>query len=314
MNEKKLIKRKEIQLLIQPVPEDDYSSLEENIFDNGCHDPITIWDNIIIDGHKRYDICCQWNIPFSTRSIPFKQLCDVVSYICMQQLHRQDLTNEYRKYLLGRLYQAESEIGARDFILSTPTSQERIANPLPNQPCNKYATAKRIGQEYHISHGTVLKYSTYAKCLDSIRSKEEVLFSRILMGKLKVSHENIIEVSRLPKEDLRCLKTVLEENKIERIGYSEIRHELQWKRLPTSPPKEKPKANPAIRKMPKYDPDAEISSLTLTIPSWVSSIERSHKNTDFSKISASASNKLTRQLSILKRAIGNIEKTIEEES
>lgn len=300
---KKINKNPDIQLLIQPVTKDEYSALEENIFDNGCHEPITIWNNTIIDGHKRYDICCQWNIPFSTRSIPFKGICDVVSFVCMQQLHRHDLTSEYRKYLIGRLYQAESEISAREI------AHTHMDKPLSSHSCNKFATATRVGKDYHISQGTVQKYSTYAKSLDAVRSKEKALFYRIIMGKLKISHENIIELSRLPKEDLRCLKTVLEENKIERIGYSEIRHELQWKRLPTAPPKEKPKANPAIRKMPQYDPDAEISSLALTIPSWVSSIERSRKNTDFCKVSASAMNWLTRQLAILKQAIENIEKT-----
>lgn len=172
----------------------------------------------------------------------------------------------------------------------------------------------RIGNDYHISHATVLKYSVYTKCLDNIRTKEDSLFTRILMGNLKISHENVIEVSRLPKEDLRCLKIILDENNIERIGYSEIRHELQWKRIPTFPPKEKPKSSPAIRKMPKFDPNADISSLALTIPSWVSSIERSHKNTNFSLISATAGKNLLRQLSILKQAIESIENAIEEEA
>lgn len=310
---KELNKNIEIQHLIQDIEKDEYAALEENIFDNGCLNPILIWNNTIIDGHKRYDLCCKWSIPFSTRSIPFKELCDVFAFICMQQLHRQDLTLEYRKYLLGRLYQAETEISARDFMLSNPTASEHIDKSLSKQPYNKYTTAMKIGKDYHISHGTVLKYSVYAKSLDSIRCKEEILFKRILMGNLKVSHDNVIELSRLPKEDLRCLKTVMEENNMDKIGYSEIRHELQWKRLPTSPPKKKPKYDPAIRKIPKYDPDAEISSLTLTIPSWISSIKRSCGNTDFHKISASARKQLIHHLSILKRTIENIEKTIEEE-
>lgn len=31
---------------------------------------------------------------------------------------------------------------------------------------------------------------------------------------------------------------------------------------------------PAIKTMPAYDPDAEVAGLTLTIPSWMSSIDR----------------------------------------
>lgn len=301
----------EIELLIQPISKTDYSALESSVFANGCLEPITIWNNIIVDGHKRYDICCRRNLPFSTRSIPFKEMCDVISHVCMQQLHREDLTLEYHKYLIGRLYYAEAEIAARNFLLTTDNQRKKV-NSSPSPP-NKYATAMQIGADYHISHGTVLKYSVYTKSLDNIRAKEVSLFSRILMGKLKISHENVIEVSRLPKEDLRCLITVLDENNIERIGYSEIRHELQWKRIPTFPPKEEAKCTPGIRKMPKYDPDADISSLTLTIPSWISSIERSRKNTNFNMISATASQELLCQLNALKRAIQNIENAIKEE-
>lgn len=44
---RKINKNPDIQLLIQPVTKDEYSALEENIFDNGCHEPITIWNNTI---------------------------------------------------------------------------------------------------------------------------------------------------------------------------------------------------------------------------------------------------------------------------
>ncbi len=309
-NVRELIKNPEIELLIQPITNDEYTHLEQDIVEYGCRESITIWNNIIIDGHKRYDICCRFGVPYCTRSIPFTEICDVFSCVCMKQLHRQDLTLEYRKYIIGRLYQAETEIRARQL---SPPAQEGITAPA-RLSGNKYHTAMQIGLDYHISYGTVLKYSTYAASMDSIRAKEDSIFRRLLIGNPKVSHENIIELSRLPKEDLKCLKTILEENQMTRIGYSEIRHELQWKKLPTAPPKQKEKSNPAIRKMPEYDPDADIASLTLTIPSWVSSIERSIKNTDFRRTSNDARNKLTQQLNTLKYAVGNIEKSIKEES
>ena len=76
------------------------------------------------------------------------------------------------------------------------------------------------------------------------------------------------------------------------------------------PPRE-PEDIPTIRKLPKYDPDAEISSLTLTIPSWVSSIHRTCSNAPFDNISDGAKYKLRCQLFELKNAIFTIEKTME---
>ena len=47
--------------------------------------------------------------------------------------------------------------------------------------------------------------------------------------------------------------------------------------------------------MPEYDPDAEISSINFTIPTWVSSINRLI-STDFNKITPKAKLKLINEL------------------
>ena len=61
----------------------------------------------------------------------------------------------------------------------------------------------------------------------------------------------------------------------------------------------------AIKDMPEYDPDAEILSLALTIPSWVSSINRVLSSAKFSEISDSVRRKLTTALEEL-ATVGSI--------
>ena len=72
--------------------------------------------------------------------------------------------------------------------------------------------------------------------------------------------------------------------------------------------------SPAIKQVPEYDPDAEISSLTLTIPSWVSSIQRTTDQTDFSSITESANRKLQLQLLNLQSAILTLDDIIKEKT
>ena len=52
----------------------------------------------------------------------------------------------------------------------------------------------------------------------------------------------------------------------------------------------------SIKDMPAFDPDADINVLTLTIPSWSSSIDRVRKKTDLSIISTQAREGLVKQL------------------
>lgn len=51
--------------------------------------------------------------------------------------------------------------------------------------------------------------------------------------------------------------------------------------------------------MPKFDPDASVTELYLTIPSWISSINRTQKNSDLSIISDNARSAVIQELKIL---------------
>ena len=51
----------------------------------------------------------------------------------------------------------------------------------------------------------------------------------------------------------------------------------------------------SVKDMPEYDPDAEISSMIYTIPSWINSISRLI-STDFSKVTNNAKLKLLNEL------------------
>lgn len=61
-----------------------------------------------------------------------------------------------------------------------------------------------------------------------------------------------------------------------------------------------------VKEMPAYDPDAEISSLTFTIPSWISSINRACSAADLSDITDNARSKLEKELTELKETINNM--------
>ena len=67
---------------------------------------------------------------------------------------------------------------------------------------------------------------------------------------------------------------------------------------------EQPKAE--IKKMPKYDPDAELQSLSLTIPMWKSSVERVRNNADFECASMGIKSKLLAQLNNMADAIHDL--------
>ena len=60
--------------------------------------------------------------------------------------------------------------------------------------------------------------------------------------------------------------------------------------------KEQSSVEAQIKKMPKYDPDAEVSSLAYTIPSWCNIITNTMKTSNLSQISMAARKRLAGQL------------------
>jgi hypothetical protein len=124
-------------------------------------------------------------------------------------------------------------------------------------------TVEKLGGEYRVSGKTVKKYGSYARAIDKLSQKEPELISNILTGEVKISQDDIRALSKRYSATINDVKNKLKNKENNFINYSNIR-----KVIP--PQKEKI----TVKDMPAYDPDAEISSLTLTIPSWISSIER----------------------------------------
>ena len=71
----------EFKDLIRPLRRKEYLQLEENILDEGCRDPIIVWNDYIIDGHNRYSICTKYSIPFNTVSKDFASREEVIVWI-----------------------------------------------------------------------------------------------------------------------------------------------------------------------------------------------------------------------------------------
>ena len=219
-------------------------------------------------------------------------------------MFRSDLTNEYRKFLIGQKFLFEEKI----FLAANP-----------EKTYAKYRVAFQIGERINLSGNTVLKYNVYAVAMNTIFEQSPDFALRILLGKTRVSHENVIELSRLTCDEIKNVARAAITENIPHLTFSDIRHEVKYTYTQQKSPvsrrerkEQKEKINASIRQMPKYDPDAYVNSLCMTINSWVSSIERVNQKTNFSTISNRAMLELMKQLTILDRTINTLQKSLVE--
>lgn len=285
----------EFQTLIRPLRRNEYRQLEMNLTVDGCRDPLITWDDVIIDGHNRYEICNRLRIPYATQEISFTSREHAIIWICSNQLGRRNITEETRKYLIGRQYEAEKLTqknknidGINQFTKSDDDAE--TGRPTPKKRANHRRTAWRIASENHISSSTVQKYAIYSRALDAIAEKKPELMPKILSGSYKISHDNVIALAQMDDDEIEKLSRKIQEAPHAYAHYSESRKDFMDEAM--EKPRERVTEVPEIKNMPALDPDAEIASLTLTIPSWISSIERAKTKAEFSAVSSSARNKL----------------------
>ena len=143
----------------------------------------------------------------------------------------------------------------------------------------------------------------------SICRKEPCMASKILSGRYKVSHDGVLALAQRSAEELHDMNKRLEHTQQPYARYQTTRQEIQS--MPAHR-KRDPGKKPSVKDMPAYDPDAEVVGLTLTIPSWSSSIDRiAHSNLDI--VSDAARLQLHRALLELQEIINTMISAITEE-
>ena len=262
-----------LKKLLKPLSADEYEQLEQDILYDGCHEPITVWNNIIIDGHTRYEICIRNKVPFLTTAIMLSDKAAAVCWICMK--HTERITEDMQNYLIGKRYEVEKLAGTRVFreekqsLIGTQVPQGIRGHSL--SASNYHRTSQRLGDEYNISRSKVEKYGAYSKAIDTLLVKNDILAVLILTGQIGMSHSGVIRLSAL--SPLELMRFNIQSQKRYANACVEIPSQ---KSESTDFFASKPSASPdiSVKDMPVFDPDAEISSLTLTVPSWIRLIER----------------------------------------
>ena len=70
----------------------EFANLTEDIRQHGVLTPILVYKGKIIDGHNRYRICKEYNIPFETKEMNFCSDSEAIVWIIKEQVGKRNLT------------------------------------------------------------------------------------------------------------------------------------------------------------------------------------------------------------------------------
>lgn len=191
----------EFQTLIPPLDNEEFKQLEANIKQDGCRDPLVVWNGYIIDGHNRYDICTRNGIGFETVTRNFKDFTEAKVWIIRNQFGRRNLSAYDRSKLALKLEDYFKEKGKTNQVR---TSENRVSPILAKQD-----TRKEIAKIAGVSHGTLGKVKT-------IESEATEQQKQDLEGKKKSINKVYGEIkeSKLSDEEKAKRARMREANKV----------------------------------------------------------------------------------------------------
>jgi hypothetical protein len=177
--------------LWRALDEDERSRLEASILEEGCRDPIIVWDeeDILLDGHNRLEICSEHGVNYDIRRLQFADRAAARIWMIRNQLARRNLTPTELSYYRGLRYEAEKQEQGGD---RKSKSQSDTLMP----------TDQALAQEYGVSEATIHRDAKFAIALDTVAKKKggkkgERFKKDVLKG--KITKGEVIKEAGLPK-------------------------------------------------------------------------------------------------------------------
>jgi len=197
---REIIIDEEFKSLLPALDKETYARLEENLLLYGCRDAITLWNGIIIDGHNRYAICAENDIPFKTVDMEFGNRDEALIWIINTQVSRRNLTPIQMSHLRGLHYRTIKKIQG-----------ENLHNTMKSQNGTSDGSAKgHLAEQYKVSKNTILRDAKLSESIDAIGEVSPEAKRQILAGEISINKNTLGGISALPAEEVEKLANKIE--------------------------------------------------------------------------------------------------------
>ncbi len=139
----------ELRDLLPPLGPEELAGLEADILRDGCTDPLTVWGEIIVDGHHRYAICKKHGLTFKITQKKFDSIVDAKIWMCDRQDNRRNLTLYQRAVIALKMKPVWAEKAKQNQKQSKGHGKKGLSN------LTNLNTRFQISKNFRISAGTL---------------------------------------------------------------------------------------------------------------------------------------------------------------
>ena len=163
---------KEFAKWIPPLTKDEYNALERSIVAEGCREKLIVWNDTLLDGHNRFQICSANNIDYKTTTIDLPNRQSALDWIVSNQLARRNLTPEQISYLRGKQYNRSKQRGGN-------TS-------------NRQNVGLTLAEAHNVTPRTIERDAKFAEALDKVDAETR---RQVLARESDLTKQQVIDLA-----------------------------------------------------------------------------------------------------------------------
>jgi len=200
----KIIIDEQIRLILPELDEQARARLEENLLEHGCMLPLILWEDILIDGHHRYEIIQKHDLPFNTISLELETREDVLLWVIDFQISQRNLSSLQLSYYRGLRYNTEKKMHGGDRRAESQKANAHNGHLVGS-------TANRLVEIYGVSRNTIRRDALVATAIDAIGAVSPQVKRDILSEKTHISRKLLQELAGGTEEDIKKLVESIED-------------------------------------------------------------------------------------------------------
>jgi transcriptional regulator with XRE-family HTH domain len=206
----------EFKNLIPPPTEEERAELEKSILMFGCRDKIITWNDIIIDGHNRYEICTRNGVKFEILKMDydFENEEEVKQWIIKNQFARRNISSYQRSVLALQLKESIAKKAKENQSLAGGDKKSEEVKSL-SQKSAEVITKQESSTESINFDSNKDELEPYESTSNTLEKIVKPIDTREEVAKIAgVSHDTIRKVETIEKEAPEVIKTAAKENDI----------------------------------------------------------------------------------------------------
>jgi hypothetical protein len=235
-----------IKAHIPPLRPEEFAQLEANILKEGCLAPLTIWSDVLIDGHNRYAICQKHGLPFKIEERVFNDIDDALEWIETNQLGRRNLTPEQFERYLGAKYNREK---SRQALALPPIENKDQSDPYfqSEEENGENTTASRLGKAHGKGEATVNRAGQFDRAVNElVKVFGPEVETEILSPDREITRPGVIAIAKAIKNGETF------------ASWEEAKEKYAPKKQPKPKAERKPRTKKKeVQSKPEAEPEAE---------------------------------------------------------